>query len=261
MISQENPSLRKFQKERFATMREAMDLKETKETVEDILSSYETRIENITSIFEVSQSLVDTLPESLLGDKKKKEKVTVELKDLLARNDNLRKKDFDKMMDSVSSFQEECGEEMKDLVREYFDEERGVTQILRKALKEFKDALARGEIKKIKNLQLSIKELFAEREKRKSEIVSRLKEFQGEQEEIPRQLTGLLAKGEDLRIRDFKSMLSRIKTERVERLSLRKKRKEDVTKMLQDFKRQRQRLAFPPKAIDNIGEAKNAKKS
>ena len=99
------------------------------------------------------------------------------------------------MMDSVSSFQEECGEEMKDLVREYFDEERGVTQILRKALKEFKDALARGEIKKIKNLQLSIKELFAEREKRKSEIVSRLKEFQGEQKRYRASLQVFWLKG------------------------------------------------------------------
>jgi hypothetical protein len=231
-----------------------------KETVEDILTSYETRIENLSSVFEVSQSLIDCLPESLLDNKQAKDKTNIELRDLLAKNDSLRKKDYDKMMASVLSFQEECGEEIKDLVKEYFTEERSVAIVLREALKECKDALARGEIEKIKHVQSALKTLFTKQEERKNEIVSRLKEFQSEQKEIPRQLTDLLAKGENLRIRDFKLMISKIKSERVERISLQKTRKEEVAKMLQDFRKQRQKLAFPPKAID-IEAAKSVKET
>ena len=229
-----------------------------KETVENVLASYETRIENLSSVFEVSQSLIDCLPESLLDNKQAKDRINIELRDLLAKNDSLRKKDYDKMMASVLSFQEECGEEIKDLVKEYFTEERSVAIVLREALKECKDALTRGEIEKIKHVQSALKTLFTKQEERKNEIVSRLKEFQSEQKEIPRQLTDLVAKGEGLRIRDFKLMVSKIKTQRVERISLQKKRKEEVAKMLQDFRTQRQKLAFPPKAID-IGAVKSVK--
>lgn len=238
-------------------MPETLDLKET---VEDILASYEARIDNLSSVFEVSQSLIDCLPESLLDNKQEKEKINIQLRDLLAKNDSLRKKDYDKMMSSVLSFQEECGEEIKGLVKEYFTEERSVALVLRGALKECKDALVRGEIEKIKHVQSALKTLFTRQEERKSEIVSRLKEFQSEQKEIPRQLTELLAKGEDLRIRDFKSMIGKIKAQRVERISLQKKRKEEVAKMLQDFRTQRQKLAFPTKAIDR-DEAKSLKEA
>ena len=229
-----------------------------KETVEDILTSYETRIENLSSVFEVSQSLIDCLPESLLDNKPEKEKINGQLRDLLAKNDSLRKKDYDKMMASVLSFQEECAEEVKGLIKEYFNEERSVALVLKEALKECKEALARGEIEKIKHVQSALKTLFTKQEERKSEIVSRLKEFQSEQKEIPRQLTDLVAKGENLRIRDFKSMISKIKDQRVERISLQKKRKEEVAKMLQDFRKQRQKLAFPQKAID-IDSSKSVK--
>ena len=236
------------------------DLKETKETIEDILTSYETRIENLSSVFEVSQSLIDCLPESLLDNKQGKEKINLQLRDFLAKNDNLRKRDYDKMMASVLSFQEECGEEIKGLVKEYFTEERSVALLLKEALKECKDALTRGEIEKIKHVQSALKTLFTKQEERKSEIVSKLREFQSEQKEIPRQLTELLAKGENLRIRDFKLMIDKIKAERAERISLQRKRESEVAKMLQDFRTKRQKLAFSTKAID-IDEVKGVKKN
>ena len=241
-------------------MIEIADLKGAKETVEDILTSYETRIENLSSVFEVSQSLIDCLPESLLDDKQGKDKINIQLRDFLAKNDNLRKRDYDRMMSSVLSFQEECGAEIKSLVKEYFTEERSVALVLKEALKECKDALARGEIEKIKHVQSALKTLFTRQEERKSEIVFRLREFQNEQKEIPRQLTELLAKGENLRIRDFKSMIGKIKAERVERINLQKKRESEVAKMLQDFRTKRQKLAFSTKAID-IKEAKTVKKN
>lgn len=231
-----------------------------KETVEDVLVSYEARIESLSSMFEASQSLIGNLPKSLLDDEQGKEKINTQLKDLLAKNSNLRKKDFDKMMHSVLSFQEERGEEVKGLVKKYLGEERNVALGLRKTLIEVKDALATGEIQKIKGVQLALKTLFAKQEKRKGEIVSRLKEFQSEQGEIPRRLTELLAKGEDLRIKDFKSMLDNIKTQRTERLSLQKKRMEEVAKMIKDFRAQRQKLAFPTKAIYPVRNSVDADK-
>ena len=237
----------------------AINLKETKETVEAVLASYEARIENLSSVFEVSQSLIDCLPDSLLDNNHEKEKINIELRDLLAKNDSLRKKDYDKMMVSILSFQEECGEEIKSLIKEYFTEERSVALVLKEALSECKDALARGEVEKIKHVQSALKTLFTRQEERKSEIVSRLKEFQSEQKEIPRQLTDLVAKGEGLRIRDFKSMIKKIKAQRVERISLQKNRKAEVAKMLQDFRKQRQKLAFSQKAID-IDDRKSSKK-
>lgn len=241
-------------------MSEVINLKEAKETVEDVLASYETRIENLSSVFEVSQSLIDCLPESLLDDKQGKEKISIELRDFLAKNDNLRKRDYDKMMASVLSFQEECGEEIKGLVKEYFTEERSVALLLKEALKECKDALTRGEIEKIKHVQSALKTIFTRQEERKSEIVFKLREFQSEQKEIPHKLVELLAKGEDLRIRDFKLMINGIKAQRVERVSLRNTRKEEVAKMLQNFRAQRQKLAFSQKAID-IGAAKSVKET
>ena len=234
-------------------MRESVNLKATKETVEDILASYETRIENLSSVFEVSQSLIDCMPESLLDNKQEKEKINLQLRDFLAKNDSLRKKDYDKMMISILSFQDECGEEIKGLVKEYFAEERSVALVLKEALKECKDALTRGEIEKIRHVQSALKTLFTKQEERKNEIVSRLREFQSEQKEIPRQLTELLAKGEGLRIRDFKLMISKIKAQRAERIILEKNRKEEVAKMLQDFRTKRQKLAFMPRAIDIDG--------
>ncbi len=222
-------------------------------TVEEVLSSYETRIAGISAVFDTAKFLLTELPGSILDDKEKREKINNQLRDLLAKNGHLRRKDFDNMMLGVLSLQEEREKEVKELVKEYFNEQLAAAQALKKAMEEFKGSLTKGGIEKVKKIQAAIKGLLIDQDARRFEVTSRLKEFRLEQQELPQRLGELLAKGEALRIKDFKSMLDRIKSQREERIELNKKRREEVAKMLQDFRHKRQREYIPIKAVHPVG--------
>jgi hypothetical protein len=118
-----------------------------------------------------------------------------------------------------------------------------MARALRENLAKFKDALAKGDVQRVKEFHETIKEVLANQDARKEESTSNLKEFQKEQQEMAKRLKTLLAKGRELRIKDLKEMLQEFRTQHKERLAHQIERRQEVNKMLGTFKQERKEAA------------------
>ena len=207
--------------------------------LENIISSYEARIQSIEAFFEATGQIFQDFQDSLLNTRQEREKINSQLRENLAKNDSLRKKDFDKMMNVISLHLDESEQEVRKLSKEYLGEQTKLMQQLREGLRDFKDALTKGQAQKVKELQTLIKEILTRQDESKIEVTSKLKEFQQGQQQTSKMLGDLLAKGEDLRIRDFKAMLTEFKRQRKERIACQERRRREVKDMLGEFKAKR----------------------
>lgn len=210
---------------------------------EDIISSYEARIQSIGDIFDTTHQLLRGFQDSFLDTKQEREKFSAELRENLAQNDSLRRKDFDNMMQGILSTSEEREKEVRNLLDSYLNAQKEMAQAVRENLSKVKDALAKGEAGRIKEFQARFKEILARQEERKEEVTSNLKEFQKEQQEMAKRLKELLAKGSQLRIKDLKSMLKEFRVQHEERIARQEERREEVRHILGDFKKERTKAA------------------
>ena len=217
-------------------MPEALDLKNV---IEDIVSSYEARVQSIGSIFDDTYLIFGELQGSILDTRQEREKINTQLRDILARKESLRRKDFDNMMNDILSSQSRREKEVRNLLKDYFNDQKTMAQALRENLGKFKDVLIKGEVERVKEFQGLIKEILATQEERKEEVTSKLKGFQKEQQEMAKSLKELLAKGGELRIKDLKSMLREFQAQHKERIACKEERREKVHRMLSNFKKER----------------------
>jgi len=214
-----------------------------KDMVDQIVSSYETRIESIGALFDTIHQVLQGFNDSLLDTREEREKLNGELRENLAKNKSLRRKDFDNLMEGILLTQNERKREVRDLLNSYLHEQKEMAKNLRENLEKFKDSLAKGEAQRVKEFQEMIKEILLKQEERKDEITLRLKEFKKEQIVLTSRLKELLAKGKELRIRDFKSMLKEFNGRYKERLALQGGRRKEVRHILGELKKGRKERA------------------
>lgn len=212
---------------------------EKENVLENIISSYEARIQSVEAFFEASGHIFGDFQESLFSTRGEREKINNQLKENLAQNGSLRKKDFDRMMGVISSHLDESEQEVRQLSQKYLNEQTKLVQQLREGLRNFKDALIEGQAEKVKELQTLIKEILSKQDESKIEVTSKLKEFQQGQQQTSEMLKELLAKKEKLRIRDFKAMLAEFKKQREHRIAYRERIRGEVRVMLGKFKAER----------------------
>ena len=207
--------------------------------LEKIISSYETRIQSIEVFFEAAGQVFQDFQDSLLITGTDREKINNQLRESLARNGSLRKKDFDRMMGVIYSYLDQCEQEARKLSQKYLREQTKLVQQLREGLRNFKDAITEGQTEKVKELQTLIKEILARQDESKIEVTAELKELQQGQQQTSKIIKDLLDKGEELRLRDFKAMLAEFNTQRKERIAGQQRRHQEVKYMLDEFKAQR----------------------
>jgi hypothetical protein len=213
--------------------------KDPSEILDHILSFYEIRIQSIGTVLDTTCQMLEGFQDVLANTRKERETISRELKDCLAKNESLRRKDFDTMMQGILLFQTEREKEVKNLLNLYLNEQREMARSLRESLGQAKDSLAKGEAQRLREFQDLIQGLRAQQAKRKEEVTRRLREFQGEQRELLSRLRALAAKGKGLRIRDLKLMLKEFQAQHKERRSRQQGRREAVRMMLDRFKEKR----------------------
>jgi iron-sulfur cluster repair protein YtfE (RIC family) len=208
-----------------------------KNIVEHIVSSYEARVQSIAALFDTTHQILQGFQDSLIDMKQERETFKSELRESLAKNESLRRKDFDNMTKGIILTQDEREKEVRNLLGSYLNEQKEMSQALRKNLEKFEDSLAKGEAQRVKEFQEMIKHILTKQEERKDEVTSRLKEFKKEQKVLTSRLKGLLAKGRDLRIKDLKTMLKEFKAQYKERLVRQEERKKEVRQLLGGLKK------------------------
>lgn len=212
---------------------------EKENVLENIISSYEARIQSVEAFFEATGQIFQDFQESLLNTRAEREKINNQLRESLAKNGSLRKKDFDRMMSVIFLYLDESEQEIRGLSQKYLREQTKLVQQLREGLRNFKDALTEGRTEKVKELQTLIKEIVTRQGESKIEVTSKLKEFQQGQQQTSKMLKELLTKGEELRIRHFKATLAEFKRQRKERIACQEQRRQGVKDMLGEFKAKR----------------------
>ena len=224
-------------------MPEILDLNKV---VEDVVASYEAKIENINSFFETTHLILGEFQDPLLETREERGEINSQLEDLLAKNEHLRRTDFHRMMQGILSIQVNKEKEIRNLLNNFLIEQKQMLNTLKDTLTKIKDAFAKGEGVQVKESQKLMVELLTQQDKRKQEVASKLREFQKEQQEMTKRLLELLSKGRELRIKDLKIMLRGFKAQHKERLVLQEerkievqKRKKEVRGMLVELKKKR----------------------
>ena len=210
-----------------------------KQMVDQIVSSYETRIQSISTLFDTTHQVLQGFQDSLLDTREERGKLNEELRENLAKNKSLRRKDFEHMTEGIISAQNEREKEVRDLLNTYLNEQRAMARDLKENLGKFRDSLGEGEVQRVKEFQQMIKEILAKQTGRKDEVISKLKEFKKEQKMLASRLKELLAKGRDLRIKDLKRMLNEFRGQYEERLARQEERKREVRQLLGERKKAR----------------------
>jgi len=210
-----------------------------KNNSENVFSYYNWSIQSIEGLLDTTHQMLECFQDSLLDTKQEQEKINAELRESLAKNESLRRKDFDSMTEGILSTQDEREKEVRNLLKNYLNEQKEMARALRENLGKFKDSLAAGECQRVKECQEMIKEILAKQDERKDEVTSRLKEFQKEQQEMAKTLKELLAKGRELRIRDLRSMFKEFKARHQERIAHQGERRQEVKNLLGGFKKER----------------------
>jgi len=248
-------------------MPETLDLNKA---VENIVSSYEAKIENINTFFETTHLMLSEFQDPLLNTKQEREQINGQLQDLLAKNEHLRRTDFNRMMQGILAIQVEKEKGIRNLVNSFLTEQKQMVNLLRDNLTKIKAAIANGQGVEVKESKELINQILAQQDKRKLEVSLKLKEFQKEQKEMIQRLLELLAKGKELRIKDLKSMLKEFDVQHKERLARQVERKIEVQKrrgevrgMLVEFKKKRKDSGKnwrtnSPKANPSVRKAEEA---
>jgi len=190
-----------------------------KRLAKEIISSYESRISEVGIIIDNTHQILEDF-------KTKRNEMSNQLKEILAKEESLRKKDFDSMMEEILSHQEGREKQVRDLLRTFLEEQKEMAQTIKKNLSE-------GEKVRVNDFKKMLQDIQARHKAGENEVRMMLMEFQKEHKEMAESLRSLLDKGEAIRIKDFKEMLNNIRSRQV-------KREEEVRKKLDEFRKERQ---------------------
>lgn len=190
-------------------------VEDMKKVAEKIASSYQSRISTVATIIDNTHQILDDF-------KIKRNEMNEHLKETLARQGSLRKKDFDNMMKDILYHQDEREKEVKELLKTFFEEQKEVAEIIKKSL-------TGAEKIRIDDFKKMLQDIQAKQKTRENEVSIMLNEFQTEYKELAESLRSLLDKRAAIRIKDFKDVMGNIRSRQMERA---KEVKENIEKYL-----------------------------
>jgi hypothetical protein len=214
-----------------------------KDIVDKVFASYEARSRSIGSLFDTTHQILEGFQRSFVEARQEREIINGQLRERLAENESLRRKDFDRLMRGILSTQEDREAHVREELNRYLVEQGEMVHVLGDSLATLKDDLAGGEAQRIKEFQSLMQELLAKQDERKNEVTSELKEFQKQQQELAHTLKELLAKGRELRVKDFKRMLGEFHVQRQKRILIQEERRMDIRGRLNDLHQERSAAA------------------
>ena len=161
--------------------------------VKAIIGSYETRVRTVDVLMRQTVQWLKNL-------QAEQEKMTLQLRDHLAKAVSLRKKDFDKMMEGIHRKAQNREKAMRRILERFQKEEEEMVAELKRILAS-ENHLSPPDFRIIKQ---NILDRQKQREKEVGEI---LRSFHLDQEELLAALRRLLSKGKKIKIKDFKAMI------------------------------------------------------
>jgi len=181
--------------------------------IDNLITSYESRIKNIGVIFNQSDSITESSLELLRNFSNslkdyKNERITINsrLRENLAKNGSLRKKDYNRMMEDILNKLDEKEEEAENLFSQFIDEQRTLTQSLKKGILEIKDNLRNDNSEKISLFRRELSQISQKLETKKTMVVKQFIDYQQVHRRTIGKFKMLLAKGDQIIVRDVKEI-------------------------------------------------------
>lgn len=185
--------------------------------IDNIISSYETRIQKIHAAFQSSEnitesthSLFDNVHNSLNDLKKERDILNLRLCETLAKNGSLRKKDYNTMMSGIFGAIEVKEKEAESQFLNYIEYQKKMAQSLKNSLLGLKDITSQDTNDKISLIKEQLTEISNLQEMRKDKVMKTFIDFQEMHNKTMESLESLLSKGESIHIQDIKNVKNQI---------------------------------------------------
>jgi len=189
---------------------------------QNLIDSYEVRVKSVTRLAKQANGLLKSFHAE-------QEELASKLRDNLAKSECLRKKDFDLMMEGIRAQRREREKEVVEALEKFQREEEEM-------IAELREVTTGSERTRLEDFKVMKENILARQREREERVREVLRNFHLEQEELAAGLRKLLSKNESVRIRDFKAMMKAIRVQQKERES-------EVGKMLEDFRRVREKIS------------------
>ncbi|MBI1910908.1 MAG: hypothetical protein HYS21_02810 [Deltaproteobacteria bacterium] len=160
----------------------------------EIVESYEKRLKIIMDLINEAAGFVDEYTSE-------QDSMLMSLRQILAKKENLRKKDFDTHIECILRHREEMRAELKETFGVLWKEEGEI-------VKRLKDIFIKGAPKDFESIKNEYIPHMREREGAVARFIMRL---QIDQAELSAELNELLSKGENLRLKDFRKAIKEFK--------------------------------------------------
>jgi uncharacterized coiled-coil DUF342 family protein len=184
---------------------------------ENIISSYENRIQKIHTAFqssenitESSHSLFDNVHNSLNDLKKERDLLNSRLCETLAKNGSLRKKDYNMMMAGILGSLDEKEREAEHQFLLFIEAQKETAQTLKNSLLGIKDITSPDVNEKIAIIKEQLSQISEMQEKRKETVMKTFMDFQQMHSRMIECLETLLDKGDHILIQDIKKVKEQI---------------------------------------------------
>lgn len=161
-------------------------------SIESVIDSYEAQVATVAALMRQTLEVLRNL------DCEQEEEV-LELRDLLARAESLRRKDFDTLIVKIWARRREKEGEIGQTLESFLIEQQEMVAWLRKVL-------GNGNIS-LEEFRAISQHMLTNQKEQEGKMSRMLRELHLEQEELGTGLKKLLEKGEKVRIKDFKAMI------------------------------------------------------
>jgi hypothetical protein len=189
---------------------------------DNIITSYETRIQKIQTAFQSSENitessyfLFDNVQCSLNELRKERELLNSRLCDILAKNGSLRKKDYYTMMSGILCALDEKEKEAETQFLHFIEAQKKTAQELKTSLLGIKDITSPDVTEKINLIKVQLSQISELQERRKITVINLFNDFQKLHNRMTESLRSLLNKGDQIHINDIK----KIKRQLIEELN------------------------------------------
>jgi hypothetical protein len=196
-----------------------------------IIDSYEMRVSTVNTLMGQANNL-------LKGFQIELEEMITLLRDNLAKSESLRKKDFEHMIKDVIERRIQRGQETEQSFKLFQGEEEEMIARLR-------DIIFSGNSSSLDDIEAIREDILTRQKMREKKIVKSLKCFQVEQEELRVALKKLLSKGENVKIKDFKTMINALRFQQSDHDA-------DMIRMLEEFDVVRDKVQTQWQAVSRV---------
>lgn len=185
--------------------------------IDNIISSYETRIQKIQIAFQSSETitvssvnLFDNVHQSLNGLKAQREVLNSKICESMAKNGSLRKKDYHSMMSGILNLLDEKENEAERQFSDFIENQKEIAQSLKSSLLSIKDITPQDAGKTMNAVKEQLAQIVKLQELRKETVMKTFLEFQQMHVRMIESFEDILNKGDHIMIQDIKSVKNMI---------------------------------------------------